>query len=125
FEVEAVDREAIASRGRQSLCESNLEVTGAGAHADKTAHSRRRAAPRARTADCLWGQRSGEAASVGAVFASAGVVAALQMLLEEMIRIRGADRFELWSEVAIGPVVKNRRQVVHCFAARKKEALHP
>src|SRR5205814_9966654 len=88
IEVEAVDREAIASRSRQSPCESNLEVTGAGAHADKTAHSRRRAARR-REFDPLWGrraERSGEAASVGGVFASAGVVAALQMLLEEMIR---------------------------------------
>src|SRR6266542_6667017 len=57
IEIETVDRETISSRGHQSLGEPNLQITGAGADADKTTHSRRWAVPR-RELLPLGGQRS-------------------------------------------------------------------
>src|SRR5207237_1066548 len=89
------DDETIATRCDQRLCETDLQITSPGTHADEAA------------------------------FARSGVVASRQMPEEEVIRARYADRFELGSQIAIGPIVENRRQVVHGLAARKEQPLHP
>jgi hypothetical protein len=47
------------------------------------------------------------------------------MLQKEIVRIRYAKGFELGSQIAIRPIVKDRRQIVDDLTAREEQTLHP